>query len=292
MDKKIKITIPVIGIIFLFIIISSIQFENKELTNAITVEKIMEEYYKLHTVKMGTYEIFDIYYTEKDAELFKTKSIDPEKGTKFEFNDKNSKFYQSLKPNESTIVIYPIFTAAAYSIPGGFYDYFGGMCDERCISGISFENPIIEHRSTGMSTVMLHGLGYEFITDIDVDKNPEILQNYETVILLHNEYVTQKMFDAISSHPNLIFLSPNALYAEIEVNYDDNTIKLIRGHDYPPGVSNAFGYEIEEKFHMYEYDTKCLDWKFIKIKNGYHLNCYPDEIIYDNLNILLKMKEL
>ena len=292
MDKKIKITIPVIGIIFLFIIISSIQFENKELTNAVTVEKIMEEYYKLHTVKMGTYEIFDIYYTEKDAELFKTKSIDPEKGTKFEFNDKNSKFYQSLKPNESTIVIYPIFTAAAYSIPGGFYDYFGGMCDERCISGISFENPIIEHRSTGMSTVMLHGLGYEFITDIDVDKNPEILQNYETVILLHNEYVTQKMFDAISSHPNLIFLSPNALYAEIEVNYDDNTIKLIRGHDYPPGVSNAFGYEIEEKFHMYEYDTKCLDWKFIKIKNGYHLNCYPDEIIYDNLNILLKMKEL
>ena len=292
MDKKIKITIPVIGIIFLFIIISSIQFENKELTNAVTVEKIMEEYYKLHTVKMGTYEIFDIYYTEKDAELFKTKSIDPEKGTKFEFNDKNSKFYQSLKPNESTIVIYPIFTAAAYSIPGGFYDYFGGMCDERCISGISFENPIIEHRSTGMSTVMLYGLGYEFITDIDVDKNPKILQNYETVILLHNEYVTQKMFDAISSHPNLIFLSPNALYAEIEVNYDDNTIKLIRGHDYPPGVSNAFGYEVEEKFHKYEYDTKCLDWKFIKIKNGYHLNCYPDEIIYDNLNILLKMKEL
>ena len=268
------------------------EITNNELTNVITVENIMEEYYKFHIVKIGTYDIFDIYYTEKDAELFKTKSIDPEKGAKFEFNDKNSKFYQSLKPNESTIVIYPIFTAAAYSIPGGFYDYFGGICDESCISNVSFQNPIIEHRSTGMSTVMLHGLGYDFITDIDVDKNPEILQNYETVILLHNEYVTQKMFDAISSHPNLIFLSPNALYAEIEVNYDDNTIKLIRGHDYPPGVSNAFGYEIEEKFHKYEYDTKCLDWKFIKIKNGYHLNCYPDEIIYDNLNILLKMKEL
>ena len=292
MDKKIKITIPVIGIIFLFIIISSIQFENKELTNAITVEKIMEEYYKLHTVKMGTYEIFDIYYTEKDADLFKTKSIDPEKGAKFEFNDKNSKFYQSLKPNESTIVIYPIFTAAAYSIPGGFYDYFGGICDESCISGISFENPIIEHRSTGMSTVMLYGLGYEFITDIDVDKNPEILQNYETVILLHNEYVTQKMFDAISSHPNLIFLSPNALYAEIEVNYDDNTIELIRGHDYPPGVSNAFDYEIEEKFHKYESDGDCVNWEFFKIENGYHLNCYPDGSIHYNLELIAKIKDL
>ena len=189
-------------------------------------------------------------------------------------------------------MIYPIFTAAAYSIPGGFYDYFSGNCDESCISNVSFQNPIIEHRSTGMSTVMLQGLGYDFITDIDVDKNPEILQNYETVILLHNEYVTKKMFDAITSHHNLIFLSPNALYAEIEVNYDNDTIKLIRGHDYPPGVSNAFNYEIEERFHKYEYDVLCLDWKFIKIKNGHHLNCYPDEIIYDNLNIFLKMKEL
>ena len=307
MDKKVKIIIFIIGIIFLFGIISLVQFEdneltksminyneitNNELTNVITVENIMEEYYKFHIVKMGTYDIFDIYYTEKDSELFKTKSIDPEKGAKFEFNDKNSKFYQSLKPNESTIVIYPIFTAAAYSIPGGFYDYFGGICDESCISNVSFQNPIIEHRSTGMSTVMLHGLGYDFITDIDVDKNPEILQNYETVILLHNEYVTKKMFDAITSHPNLIFLSPNALYAEIEVNYDNDTIKLIRGHNYPPGVLNAFNYEIEERFHKYEYDVLCLDWEFIKIKNGYHLNCYPDEIIYDNLDIFLKMKEL
>ena len=307
MDKKVKIIIFIIGIIFLFGIISLVQFEdneltksminyneitNNELTNVITVENIMEEYYKFHIVKIGTYDIFDIYYTEKDAELFKTKSIDPEKGAKFEFNDKNSKFYQSLKPNESTIVIYPIFTAAAYSIPGGFYDYFGGICDESCISNVSFQNPIIEHRSTGMSTVMLHGLGYDFITDIDVDKNPEILQNYETVILLHNEYVTKKMFDAITSHPNLIFLSPNALYAEIEVNYDNDTIKLIRGHNYPPGVLNAFNYEIEERFHKYEYDVLCLDWEFIKIINGYHLNCYPDEIIYDNLDIFLKMKEL
>ena len=291
----------------MFGIISLVQFEdneltksminyneitNNELTNVITVENIMEEYYKFHIVKMGTYDIFDIYYTEKDSELFKTKSIDPEKGAKFEFNNKNSKFYQSLKPNQSTIVIYPIFTAAAYSTPGGFYDYFGGICDESCISGISFENPIIEHRSTGMSTVMLHGLGYDFITDIDVDKNPEILQNYETVILLHNEYVTQKMFDAISSHPNLIFLSPNALYALIEVNYDENTITLIRGHDYPPGVSNAFDYEIEEKFHKYESDGNCFNWEFIKIENGYHLNCYPDGSIHLNLELIAKIKDL
>ena len=74
-----------------------------------------------------------------------------------------------------------------------------------------------------------------FLLILTVDQNPEILQNYDTVILLHNEYVTKKQFDAISTHPNLIFLHPNALYAlEIDVNYDTNTMTLIRGHDYPP----------------------------------------------------------
>jgi hypothetical protein len=125
-----------------------------------------------------------------------------------------------------------------------------------------------------------------------VDKNPDILKNYQTVILLHNEYVTKKMFDAITSHPNLIFLSPNALYAEIEVDYNNDTIKLIRGHNYPPGVSNGFGYEIEEQFHKYESDGLCLDWEFFEIKNGHHLNCYPDGSIHFNLELIAKIKEL
>ena len=139
---------------------------------------------------------------------------------------------------------------------------------------------------------ILHAVGYDLITDIDVDKNPEILNNYEKIILLHNEYVTKKMFDAIVNHPNVVFLFPNTLYAEIDVNYDDTTMSLIRGHDYPPGIMNGFNYEIEEKFHKYEYDNTCLDWKFIEFKNGHALNCYPEGIIHENFDILLKLKEL
>ena len=45
--------------------------------------------------------------------------------------------------------------------------------------------------------------------------------------MLHNEYVTQAMFDAITNHPNVIYLYPNALYAEIEVDYENNLITLI-----------------------------------------------------------------
>ena len=100
-------------------------------------------------------------------------------------------------------------------------------------------------------------------------------------------YVTQKMFDVITSHPNLIFLSPNALYAEIKVDYDNSTITLIRGHDYPPGVSNAFGYEIEEKFHKYESDGLGI----LKLKMRYHLNCYPDGSIHYNLGLVAKIKD-
>ncbi len=69
---------------------------------------------------------------------------------------------------------------------------------------------------------------------------------------------------------------------------------LIRGHNYPPDdpVANGFGYEIEERFHEYEYDSECLEWEFVKIENGYHLNCYPDGLVIDDISILKKLKEL
>ena len=70
-----------------------------------------------------------------------------------------------------------------------------------------------------MGIQVLSLLGYTTITDIDIDQNPGILKEFDAVIMLHNEYVTRTMFDAITNHPNVIYLYPNALYAEIEVNY-------------------------------------------------------------------------
>ena len=68
---------------------------------------------------------------------------------------------------------------------------------------------------------------------MSIDKNPDMLKKYDKVIMLHNEYVTRNMFDAITNHPNVIYLYPNALYAEIEVDYENNLMTLIRGHGYP-----------------------------------------------------------
>ena len=235
---------------------------------------------------------FDFYLTDDDY-LRMQNGIMPVNGVRLDFNDNiTESMLTSLEPNAGSVVIYPIFTSAAYHDPG-FYNYFGGFCDESCITDISFETPEFKYTSSGITSQILYHAGYDFLTDIEVDQNPELLENYDTVILLHNEYVTKKMFDAISGHPNLIFLAPNALYAEIDVDYDSNTMTLIRGHNYPEiEIANGFDYEIEERFHQYEYDDECLEWKFIEIENGFHLNCYPDGIIHNNLDILIKMKEL
>ena len=259
-----------------------------------TIDSILTEYFEAHTIKIDTdLEYFEVFFTQRDLNRLEQKLSVPVDGMWLEFKKEHLKVAESLKPNDSTVVIYPIFTSATYKEPG-FYTYFRGECDESCIVDFSFENPEIKYTSSGMTTQILYLLGYEFVTDIDVDKNPQILKNYDTVIVLHNEYVTKKMFDAISTHPNLIYLFPNALYAEIDVNYDDNTMTLIRGHNYPElSIANGFDYEIEEKFHDYEYDSECLDWEFIEFENGFHLNCYPDGIIFNEfINIFSKMKEL
>ena len=261
--------------------------------DAITMSNYFDDFFEFHTIPLNIGNpYFDAYFTERDFNRIQQNLPAPVDGMKLIINESSQKLIDILKPNDSTVVIFPTFTSAAYHEPG-FYTYFGGGCDESCITDLSFENVDIKYTSSGTTAQILYAVGYDFVTDIDVDKNPKILQNYDTVILLHNEYVTKKMFDAISSHPRLIFLAPNALYAEIDVNYDDNTITLIRGHNYPESsIANGFDYEVEEEFHHYEYDAECLEWEFLEIKNGFHLNCYPDGVIHQKLDILLKMKDL
>ena len=258
---------------------------------------MMSDYIKnlsvTHTELVQNTPYFHVYLTP--ADLNRVQNNFPHvDGLRLALNELNAEqFIDDLKPNNNSVVIFPVFTAAAYHEPG-FYTYFGGNCDESCITDLSFEKFNFGFGGSGGTAQLLYFAGYDFLTDIEVDRNPELLENYDTVILLHNEYVTKKEFDAISNHPNLIFLHPNALYAEIDVNYDDNTMTLIRGHQYPPPEkpANGFDYAIEQEFHHYEYDTKCENWEFIEIENGFHLNCYPETIITENLDILLKMKEL
>ena len=74
------------------------------------------------------------------------------------------------------------------------------------------------------------------------------------MIVLPNEYVTKKEFDAITNHPDVVFLYPNALYAQVRTNYTDNTITLVHGHGYPDiKIKNGFGWKYDSS--KYDYKT-------------------------------------
>jgi hypothetical protein len=297
---------PVIAILIILIIIliSSILLifpKNNDVSNTsvtstelFDVDTYLQSQLKNHIYKINnTGTVYDRYLIASDYDEWNQNLTLNDPIIKYQFVDEAIIDLTISGPeNPNTVVIYPTFTSAAYSEPG-FYTYFAGACDESCITDLSFANPELKYTSSGMGTQLLRILGYSFISDVDVDKNPELLKNYDTLILLHNEYVTKKMFDAISNHPNIIFLYPNALYAEIEVNHDDQTMTLIRGHNYPqPEIKNGFDYAIEEQFHKYEYDVTCFDWKYFKFENGYALNCYPDAVIWDIPDIVGQLKFL
>ncbi len=188
-----------------------------------------------------------------------------------------------------TVVIYPIFTQAAYG-PGGFYYYYGKHCDTRCLTVPLPPKPFGLYVSSGQAYLVLSSLGFDVITDADVDKNPYILKEYKNVIVLHNEYVTQTEFKAITAHQNVIYLYPNALYAQIKVDYGTNQITLVKGHQYPAvSISNGFGWKQDNS--KFEYNTDCASWNFYRITNGWMLNCYPDIVISTNKRLLNSLLE-
>ncbi len=190
--------------------------------------------------------------------------------------------------SKKTVFVYPIFTQAAYS-NNGFYDYYRKKCDTKCLTvniPTKFQNT---YTASGTTSLVLKLLNCSHITDIQVDKNPDILKKYDKIIILHNEYVTKKEFDAITHHPNVVYLYPNALYAEVKTDYNKNTITLVRGHGYPyTNMTNGFAWKYDNS--KFEYDVKCENWKFYKIDNGRMLNCYPDIAVSSDQLLLAAIK--
>jgi len=180
------------------------------------------------------------------------------------------------------IVIYPTFTQSAYD-PGGFYSCFHITHNPKCKT-IPIDNSMPGGYSSSREAYYLLKNNYKIISDIELNNNPHIIDSYRKVIVLHNEYVTQTEFNAILNHPNVLYLYPNSLYAKIQYNENNNTITLIRGHNYPQGISNGFGW-IDDHTKEYEKNNKCQNISFIKVSNGYYINCYPEEWVLSSIDI-------
>jgi hypothetical protein len=223
------------------------------------------------------------------------------KKLEFELKSELSPLYSELEPKDNVIVVFPTFTLSAYSEPG-FYTFYRGDCDQE-FHGVLFRDDDCltvnirtdfdgSYNTSDSGFKILNILNYNFITDIDIDKNPSILNSYDTVILLHNEYVTKTEFDAITSHPNVVYLYPNALYAEVSVDYENNTMTLIRGHNYPEiTITNGFDW-VFDNTHPMEYDNSCMPWYFYEIDNGLMLSCYPENVLLTDAFLLKALAEI
>lgn len=176
---------------------------------------------------------------------------------------------------ENILVIKPILTANAYG-KNGFYFYYNGSCTEACLS-VKIDPKIpLSFESSMRAIARFQELGATIKDDYTL--NPDELKNYDRIILLHSEYVTQELFDAIQRHPDVVYMYPNALYGKVEIK--DGIMTLIQGHGYN-GKDNGFDWKYDNT-RPYEVDVECLNYNWTKIDNGFQLNCFPENFVMDN----------
>lgn len=203
--------------------------------------------------------------------------------------------------DNGTIVVYPIFTEYAYS-KFGFYDYYKGKCDTSCLTVTIHRNETNyeklqsesgktywvhpQEETSNTAFIILSKLNYHWITDIDIDKNPKILDRYTKVILLHNEYMTEQEANALKDK-KVLYLYPNAMYAQVKVDYQSNTMTLAKGHGYQ-GISNAFDSGTHSQG---EYQLYCKDPFWYKLSNGIEYSCYPELDLLNNKQLLQTIRE-
>ena len=101
-------------------------------------------------------------------------------------------------------------------------------------------------------------LGYTIISDIEIEKNPSILSNYEKIIVLHNKYVTETIFNAITNHPNVVYLYPDALKEEVSIDFAQNTITALSPLKHPDdkNYQNDFQWEYDNSHREF---VRCVD---------------------------------
>jgi hypothetical protein len=280
-----------IGILTLIIIIIGTISVSYVTTESDIIETNQNEE-KTELIEWDSGNLFKVLVDPKDIRVIDGKSI-PLKAT-FGLKAELAETYNEIgvfDQEDKPLVIIPTFTSSAYA-PFGFYDYYNERCGEQCLTVKIVSEDKLDYKSSANGVKILNLLGYDSISDLELHKNPNILNDYKKIIVLHNEYVSKIMFDALTLHKNVVFLYPNALYAEIEIDIPNNQITLIRGHGYPEStIVNGFNWE-NENTHPYEFDNECNNFEFYKISNGFMLNCYPEQAIWQNSSLLKALKEL
>ena len=152
--------------------------------------------------------------------------------------------------------------------------------------------PFLFYNSGFRGAQALYLLGYTMISDLEIEKNPNILSSYEKIIVLHNKYTTKTIFNAITSHPKVIYLYPDSLKEEVSVNFFLNTVTALSPVKHPIDriFKNDFQWEYDSSHLEY---VECMDTevKFEKVANGIMLNCYPETFLMISPSLFKIIKE-
>ena len=132
---------------------------------------------------------FEVYGVNGDCLIDSNDGMSKWKSTTLGLNPNKMDTYNEValwNDPQSAVVVYPYFTFAAYQ-PGGFYNYYRGNCDD-CTT-TKFVSPVSQYTSSGKAHQALTLLGYSSITDIEIDRNPGILQQFDKVIMLQYTWI-------------------------------------------------------------------------------------------------------
>jgi len=127
--------------------------------------------------------IFEVFFYSGDI-LYNEKEFPPTivKQQHFLLKPENTELYREIGvgfEQHNSVFIVPIFTMTAYG-EHGFYNYFREECGTECLEDVPIRyesRPTFESSANAIKVLRL--LGYPYITDIEIDKNPSILELFD-----------------------------------------------------------------------------------------------------------------
>jgi hypothetical protein len=171
--------------------------------------------------------------------------------------------------NTNIALVDPTFTNAAYD--NSFYIFFNLYNNNSFYQNTTkylnlFTSKIDKESMPGFRELslknhisnLLPNANVTIISDIDVhngyifDNNTIKSNKYDTIILGHQEYVTQEEYDHIRQYVAnggiLILPYSNIFYAEIKYNPKDDTVTLVKGHSWEFNGKSAWKSIIAERW--------------------------------------------
>ena len=195
---------------------------------------------------------------------------------------------------ESIIMVYPSYTYWANEL-----NSLADIGDEdwcyECESFTRAHELFTVHNggfsSVGGSVGRIGDQYFTYVTDYYLEHNGTSIkmEDYDKVILMRNSYVTDNFRNMVLNHTNVVYMFPDALTKEVTTNSTytkaprDSQITMTYVDDIEP---------LHPMAHEWADDNRCEEWEFIKVINGYMMNCTPDVAIINNHDMILTMRDI